>query len=562
MDNDFWDYVRADVIGNDAEISTPFGKRNVIYADFTASGKSVRFIERYMENILELYGNTHTEDDATGSVTTQRVEQAEAMIKQFVNAGKDHSLIAVGPGTTGAVHRLQQIIGIYIPPVAKDFFGRVVSDFLDEKTFSDLKSHLLNKRPVIFVGPYEHHSNEVSWRECFAEVVEINLGLDGLLDLDDLRDKVSRPEYSERMKIGALSAASNVSGIVTPVYEVAKILHQHDALVFFDFAAIAPYRQIDMCKGSDCCFDAVYFSPHKFLGGPGSAGVLIIKNGIYRQDLPPTVGAGGTVDFVNMSEQQYNPDIEIREKSGTPGILQIMRTALAMQLKEKLDPQRIETVEHEYISRALEKFCLNPAIEVAGSNQPDQRLAIFSFNLKSGKHYLHPRYVSRLLNDLFGIQSRAGCSCAGPYGHRILNISEQKSVEFKQVILGGDTGVKPGWVRINFHFLMTEAEFNFVCDAVIFVAEYGKYFLPFYKFDLKTGEWTHDSHIEEGASFDLEDALEIGIKRSAHEGKETEMLLKEYLAQANEMVSALKETYKEESLKTTQEDLIPYIYVE
>ena len=562
MISDFWDDVRKSVIGKDRCISTPFGKKKMVYADYTASGKAVEFIEDYIEGLLELYGNTHTEDDATGSFTTECLEQAEAAIKRCVNAGCDHSLIAVGPGTTSAVHRLQQIIGIYIPPVAKEFFHNVVLDYLDEDSFTRLKTHLLKKCPVIFVGPYEHHSNEVSWRECYAEVVEIDLGQDGLLDLEDLKSKVSRAEYNDRLKIGALSAASNVSGIVTPAYEAAKILHQHGALAFFDFAAIAPYRRIDMCRSEEECFDAIYFSPHKFIGGPGSAGVLIIKNSIYRNDLPPTVGAGGTVDFVNMSEQQYNPDIEIREKSGTPGILQIMRTALAMELKEKLDPDRIEAVEHEYIVRALQKFGTNPNIEIAGSSKADDRLAIFSFNLKCGARYLHPRFTSRLLNDLFGIQSRAGCSCAGPYGHRILNISEQKSIEFKQVIMNGFTGVKPGWVRINFHFLMTEEEFDFLCDAILFVAENGKYFLPLYTFDLKTGGWIHREEAECRIEFGIEKAINTSAGSIEEKKHYSTSDFSFVMGVAHRLLDSIKHGFQEEKLKTTQEDLIPYVYAE
>ncbi len=229
---------------------------------------------------------------------------------------------------------------MYVPPAGKDMFEGLLRAGLTADGYDELEQRMRAARPVVFVGPYEHHSNEVSWRECFAEVVEIELTRGGLLDLADLEAKVTRPQLAGRRKIGAFSAASNVSGVKTPVYEVARILHAAGALAFFDFAASAPYDAIDMRRDAQSSFDAVYFSPHKFLGGPGSCGVLIFHKGIYRADLPPTVGAGGTVDFVNFDGQAYSPDIEVREKPGTPGILQTMRAALAMELKEALGTDR------------------------------------------------------------------------------------------------------------------------------------------------------------------------------------------------------------------------------
>src|SRR5208337_2281094 len=303
-----------------------------------------------------------------------------------------------------------QILGIYLPPAGRDFFQA-----RDQKN-----------RPVVFVGPYEHHSNEVSWRECYAEVVEIELTGDGLLDLDDLREKAGSARYAGRRKIGAFSAASNVSGVTTPVYEVARILHDNGDLAFFDFAAAAPYVRMDMRRDARSTFDALYFSPHKFLGGPGSCGVLIFHEDIYRADLPPTVGAGGTVDFVGFEGQAYSTDIEVREKAGTPGILQTLRAALAMELKEMLGPERIAAHESELACRAHAALCAHPGIDLIGGVGPENRLPIFSFNVRVGSSWLHPRFVTTLLNDLFGIQSRAGCSCAAPYGHRMLHIDEHK----------------------------------------------------------------------------------------------------------------------------------------
>ena len=248
----------------------------------------------------------------------------------------------------------------------------ILSKSLSKEVYSEVETKLLSARPIVFVGPYEHHSNEITWRECFAEVIEIELDKNGLLDLKDLEKKVSSKEFKDRMKIGSFSAASNVTGIKTPVYEVAKILHRHDCLVFFDFAAIGPYTSINVSRDANSYFDAVFFSPHKFLGGPGSTGILVIHEKIYPTHLPPTCAGGGTVDFVNLVEQEYTQDIEAREKPGTPGILQTMKAALAFELKEKLGLEDIEKREADYIARAIKRFSGIPEIEIVGKSGPDE----------------------------------------------------------------------------------------------------------------------------------------------------------------------------------------------
>ena len=543
---DLWDRVRGSIIGGNAFLDTPFGRRRLTYADHTASGRAVTIIEDQLRAALELYGNTHTEDDATGTITSGRLREAEALIKRLVDAGPEHKIVTVGAGTTAAVHQLQQILGIYLPPAGRDFFQA-----RDEES-----------RPVVFVGPYEHHSNEVSWRECYAEVVEIELTGDGLLDLDDLCAKAGSARCAGRRKIGAFSAASNVSGVTTPVYDVARILHDNGALAFFDFAAAAPYVQMDMRHDARSYFDALYFSPHKFLGGPGSCGVLIFHEGIYRADLPPTVGAGGTVDFVGFEGQAYSTDIEVRENPGTPGILQTLRAALAMELKEMLGPERIAAHESELARLAHAALSAHPGIDLMGGVGPENRLPIFSFNVRVGSSWLHPRFVTTLLNDLFGIQSRAGCSCAAPYGHRILHIDERKSQELRRSIMCGNVGLKPGWARVNFHFLHTEEEVDFICRSILFVAEHGKKFLPLYRFDLRSGAWRHREFVPSRIPFGLEQAL-AGEPTRLHREEQPDLgrLFQEYLAEAQRRADSNAEAWSESELKTTEEDLIPFVYV-
>ncbi len=566
-ENDFWDLVRENIIGRQAAIRTPFGERRVTYADYTASGRGVRFIESYLGRMLELYGNTHTEDDATGAITSRRLRQAEATIKRLLGAGDCYKIIEDGTGATGAVHRLQQILGIYLPPAGKDMYRRLGERWLQGEGLSQAEAFLRANRPVVFVGPYEHHSNEVSWRECFAEVVEIDLDAEGLLDLADLERKVSDPRFRERRKIGAFSAASNVTGLITPVFEVARILHRHDALAFFDYAAIAPYARIQLCRGEDCFLDGLFFSPHKLLGGPGSSGILIIHEGIYRYDLPPTVGAGGTVEFVSAEEQEYSPEIEVREKPGTPGILQTLRAALALELKERLGIERIEAREAELIREAMRRLGSHAAVQIIGNPDPARRTAILSFNIRLGDSWLHPRFVTLLLNDLFGVQSRAGCSCAGPYGHRLLHIDGAKSLEFREEILHGHVGVKPGWARVNFHFLMTDEELDFLCRAILFVAEQGRYFLPLYEFDLATGAWRHREFSPQEPGFGLEQAL-AGIAPTsaapslpaASGGESEQKLFHRYLEEARKLARELEPAFRQAALDTTERDLIPFVY--
>jgi selenocysteine lyase/cysteine desulfurase len=568
----FWRYVRANIVGGDVGIQTPFGVRRLTYCDYTASGRLVEFIEEYLKQTLRLYGNTHTEDDATGCNTTRSLHQAEQTIKRLVGAGRQYRIIEAGSGATGAIHRLQEILGIYIPPAAKELFADILNGWLGRKRFAELEAHLLAHRPVVFVGPYEHHSNEISWRECFAEVVEIGLTEEGRFDLADLKAKVSDPRFEGRMKIGSFSAASNVTGLITPVYSVARIMHEHGALAFFDFAAAAPYMKINVHKDSKSYFDGIFFSPHKFLGGPGSSGILIIHERIYHKNLPPSMAGGGTVEFVNAYMQEYNPDIEAREKAGTPGIPQILKASLAMELKERMGCERIEKREKQLLQAALAHLQACPDIELIAPMDPEHNLPIISFNIRAQGSYLHPRFVVKLLNDLFGIQARAGCSCAGPYGHRLLHISDEASDRYSRLISKGNLGLKPGWARLSLHFLMNDEELEFTCRAIRFISEYGRVFLPLYSFDIHSGNWQHRGFEEQPVQFALElglagnedrgagkkaAALQTGKQENAVDLQE---LFRQYLEKAQGLVEQLAQGFESERCKTTQRDLIPFVY--
>ena len=495
-------FLRQQIVGVDSTFQTPFGERLMVYCDYTASGRCLRFVESYLQGLQRVYANTHTEDDITGRSMSQLLHEAEEAIKTSVNAGPQGRLIACGTGATGAIDKLQQIIGVTLAPATRKNLGDMLDDDILKAT-----------QPVVFIGPYEHHSNEISWRQSLATTVQVQLDASGHVDLAHLEELLQDPRYQNRKRIGSFSAASNVTGIRSDVRKIAGLLHKYDALACFDFAACAPYVAIDMnpepeFDGDDPSIDAIFISPHKFLGGPGSSGVLVFNERIYDRDLPPSVSAGGTVDYVGMTDQDFISRIEEREKAGTPGVLQTLKAGLVFQVKDSVGHDVIHERELEFTNRALRRWGNSENIEVLGNPDPGSRVGIISFNIKdaSGK-YLHHKLLTVLLNDLFGIQSRAGCSCAGPYGHRLLDIDEPTSEKYRSAVQQGHCGLKPGWCRVGLHWVMDDAEANYVIDAVLFLAREGHRFLNLYDFDLATGTWAHKYASGVLPEFSLDQAL-------------------------------------------------------
>jgi selenocysteine lyase/cysteine desulfurase len=477
------DLIRESVIGEDEVVDGPFGPRRVTYADYTASGRALSFIEDYIrEAVLPLYANTHTESSGTGLQTTRFREEARAIIGRCVGATGEHAVLFCGSGSTGAVDHLIRVLGLRIPDVLDDRYA------LSERIPAA-------DRPVVFIGPYEHHSNELPWRETIADVVTIPEDLDGHIDMDQLEQALR--SYADRpLKIGSFSAASNVTGIITDTAAVSSLLHRHGALSFYDCAAAAPYVDVEMGPVDPddplSYKDAMFLSPHKLIGGPGTPGVLVARRELFANRVPAVPG-GGTVAYVNPFEHRYLGDVEHREEGGTPAIVESIRAGLVFGLKEAVGTEVIRSREEQFIRRAIETWSANPRIEILG-NPTAERLSIVSFVVRTpdGRH-LHHNYVVALLNDLFGIQARGGCSCAGPYGHRLLGIDLDRSLEFEREIARGREGVKPGWVRVNFNYFISEEVFRFVLDAVHLVADEGWRLLPEYRFDPVTALWRHRS---------------------------------------------------------------------
>ncbi len=490
------EYLRAQTIGADFEYTTPFGRRRLLYADYTASGRALGFVEERMTRLLALYANTHTGDDTTGRSMTALLHEAERRIKSHVSAGPGGRVIGIGTGATGAIQRMQQIVGVALSPATRARLDELLGRCAGPRLADEFRNFCRSRQPVVFVGPYEHHSNEVSWRESLATVVEVRLDAAGGIDLGHLEELLTSPEFRGRPRIGSFSAASNVTGLVTDVGAVAALLHRHDALAFFDYAASAPYVPIDMNpaaggNGDDRSIDAVFISPHKFLGGPGASGVLVFNEHCYPGRLPPTLAGGGTVEFVGPRDHDFIDDIEAREQAGTPGVLQIIRAALAFEIKDAVGEDVIAARERRLLEHAFRRLAAEPAIEILGNPGPERRVGIVSFNVRDGDGYLHPRFVTTLLDDLFGIQSRAGCSCAGPYGHVLLGIDTQTAGRYRHLILDGMEGIKPGWCRVGFHYTFDDAEADHLVDCLVFVGRHGRRFLPLYRFDPAGGGWKH-----------------------------------------------------------------------
>ncbi|TNE36240.1 MAG: aminotransferase class V-fold PLP-dependent enzyme [Alphaproteobacteria bacterium] len=488
-------YLQGQVIGHGHRLGTPFGAAPLIYADYTASGRGLKCVEKALSDFLCHYANSHTEDDHTGETTTQALHEASNLIRRALGANEDYAVLPCGTGATGAIDRLQNILGIALPPATKSFIENTLES---DEARADFWRQLKDTAPVVFVGPYEHHSNEVTWRQGLCTVVTIGLNDEGRIDLAQLAKELDRPEFSGRRKIGAFSAASNVTGLRTDVGAITELLHSKGALACFDYAACAPYLDVNMTvtgpSGAPCQIDAVYFSPHKFLGGPGASGLLVLTKSIYARHLAPSIAGGGTVSFVDQSEHDFLDDIETRENAGTPGITQTLRAAMVLALKEALSNTLIETREHHLLQRAWAEWQSHDHIEVLGDPDPSARVGIVSFNIKDPRgRYLHPKLVTRLLNDLFGIQSRAGCSCAGPYGHHLLKVDADTSLQYREAVGKGLTGLKPGWCRIGLHYILSDEEIQYLINAVTFLADYGYRFAHLYEFDIETGNWAFNA---------------------------------------------------------------------
>lgn len=489
LENCFEQY-RSNITGIDAIIETPYGKKKLIYADWIASGRLYKPIEgRISESIGPMVGNTHSESSATGKAMTDAYHTAQKIVKRHVNANENDLLIFTGTGMTSAIAKLQRILGIKVPEQAVNYC------VFTHGEYNNCRQVPNENRPVVFLTHTEHHSNHTSWFETLADVVVLEPSAGLTVNPDNLREEIVK--YRERpLLIGSFSACSNVTGYIPPYYELARIMHEFNGYCFVDFAASAPYKEINMHPSdSREQLDAIYFSPHKFLGGPGSAGVLVFNKQLYKNETPDTPG-GGTVKWTNRwGGYSYISDIEVKEDGGTPGFLQGIKAALAIRLKEKMGTEKIGLREKELIVLAFRELKAIKRLHILAENITD-RLGVFSFYLDGVHHNL----VTKLLNDRFGIQVRGGCSCAGTYGHFLLKVDIRLSKEISDRIEAGDLSMKPGWVRLSLHPTMTDEELLFITDAIRQISENASEWGKDYIYDLHTNEFHHCDFPEKQAA--------------------------------------------------------------
>ncbi|GAB3677165.1 aminotransferase class V-fold PLP-dependent enzyme [Angustibacter aerolatus] len=471
--------VREGVIGAGLVLDGPYGARSAVYADWTATGRSIDLVEDWIRaQVLPRYANTHTESSATGAQTGLLREDARAEIAAAVGADAGDAVVFCGSGATAAIHKLVEVLGLRIPSAAEDRWH--------------LEQHVpADERPLVLLGPYEHHSNELPWRESLADVVTIPEDATGRVDLDRLEDELRRAGRRP-LVVGSFSAASNVTGILADTRAVSRLLHRYGALACWDYATAAPYTEIEMHPADDplAAKDAVFMSPHKLPGGPGTPGVLVVRASLLRNRVPAVVG-GGTVSYVGASQHDYVASPHEREEGGTPAIVESVRAGLAFRLKRAIGVDVITARERHHVERALQAWADHPAIEVLG-DQVAERLPVISLLVRHPEgRLLHHEFVVTLLSDLFGVQARGGCSCAAPYGHRLLGIDDERSQAYRAVVTDGCSGIKPGWVRLSLGYLMSAPELEHVLEAVLLVAEHGHRLLADYAFEPATGRWRH-----------------------------------------------------------------------
>lgn len=461
---------RENIIGIDHRIQTPYGEKPLVYADWIASGRLYGPIEERISREIGAYmANTHTETNLTGSLMTQAYHRAQQIIKKHVNANADDVLIAAYSGMTGVVNKLQRMLGLRIH---EKFHGRL-----------NLQPE---ERPVVFVTHMEHHSNQTSWLETICDLVIIRPDAEGCVDLQYLESLLL--QYKDRpLKIAAITSGSNVTGIMTPYHEIAGLMHRHNGYCFVDFACTAPYIDIDMHPANPLeQLDAIYFSPHKFLGGPGTSGVLIFNKALYDNRVPDNPG-GGTVLWTNpWGGHHYFEDIEVREDGGTPPILQTIKVAMAIRLKEEMGVRNMLDREHELLDIVWEALDGLPNLNIL-ERRVKSRLGVVSFTLGD----LHYNLAVKMLNDLYGIQVRGGCACAGTYGHFLFDISQERSCEIVSKIDAGDMSEKPGWIRLSLHPTMTDAELRYIVKAIREVCEHHQKYSPDYVSDYQHGNFRH-----------------------------------------------------------------------
>lgn len=449
---DIRSHLAQGLIGRDAMVDGPFGRKPLVYADYVASGRALMQVEQFvLEHVLPYYANSHTEASFCGGTMTRMRREARAKIAEICGADSRHAVIFTGSGATAGINRLVKLFGAEQP------------------------------KTRVILGPYEHHSNILPWRESGADIVELPEAADGGPDREALAECLAASTGFDRV-ICSFSAASNVTGIVTDVAALTAVVKQAGALMIWDYAGAGPYVPINMVPEQTAGIDAIVVSPHKFIGGPGASGVLIVRREAVTRNLPTWAG-GGTVRFVSSHGHDYAESLEAREEAGTPNVVGDIRAALSFMVKNAIGADAMRERNAQLRKRALAAWRSHPNIELLGNLEAD-RLPIFSFRVRDGRGgYVHQQLATRMLSDRFGIQARGGCACAGPYVHRLLGISDEESDRLRSAILSGEEIEKPGFVRLNFSVLLEDAKVDYILNSVLLLASDASSFSHIYGFD-------------------------------------------------------------------------------
>lgn len=434
------------VIGHDILVDGPFGSHPLVYADHAASGRALRQVEEFVfAKVLPFYANPHSRASFCGRRINALRAEARRRVAQACSADEGYEVIFTGAGATAGIQKLVHLLELSNPAQA----GKTDA-------------------PLIVLGPYEHHSNLLPWRESGTETIELPESEECCGPCPKALESVLKEAHGRKV-VCSFSAGSNVTGSLVEVERITRLAKNHGALVIWDYAGAGPYLPINMLPAKDAAIDAVAVSPHKMLGGPGATGVLVVRRDAVAINRPTAAG-GGTVRYVTSADHDFSLDLGTREEAGTPNTIGDIRAALAFEVKAALNRAGCSTVGRDHASRARMRWSEHPNLQMLGPNSPD-RLPIIAFRMtgKDGQ-LIHHQLITQLLSDKYGIQARGGCACAGPYVHRLLSIDEDGAQILRRAVLAGDELAKPGFVRLSFSSCMAQNTADFIINAVSEVA--------------------------------------------------------------------------------------------
>ena len=451
-----------EVVGADERVPVLGGRtRRYVNLDSAASTPALACVRDTVDEFLKWYSNVHRGVGYKSRLSSWAFDGARVRVARFVGADPTDSVVLFCRNTTEAINRLAH-------------------------------RYPFRKGDVVLTTLMEHHSNELPWRRV-AEVIHVGVTGDGRVDEEDLAGKLAANRG--RVRLLAVTGASNVTGYINPIHDWARMAHSAGAEIVVDAAQLAPHRPIAMGrKGDPEHLDYVAFSAHKMYA-PFGAGVLIAHRAALETGDPDIVG-GGTVDIVSL-ESAYWTDLPDREEAGTPDIVGVVALARAIRAIEEIGWEKIRRHETELTAAALERLSSIPGVVLYGDADPARaasRLGVVPFNVRGVPHAL----AAAVLSCEWGIGVRNGCFCAHPYVKAILHVSEEEGRAVEKSILARDRSAIPGAVRASFGLFNTMADIDALGEALEAIARHD--FDPGYVLDTERGEYTHPAFAPDFAS--------------------------------------------------------------